>query len=70
MVTNSVKIKYKKTNQIQTHLMIRGMYGNLAELIFYWSDVDMFFANTANLEDRFAICTAIYLAIWNAGKVI
>lgn len=29
----------------------------------------MFFANTTGLEDDFAICTAIYLAIWNLGKV-
>jgi hypothetical protein len=50
--------------------MIQGMCVNLAELLFHWSDVDMFFANTADLEDRFAICTAIYLAIWNVGKVI
>jgi len=43
--------------------MIQVKYGNLAELLFCWSEVDMFFANTADLEDRFAICTAIYLAI-------
>jgi hypothetical protein len=45
------------------------MYVNLAELLFHWSDVDMYFANTAYSEDGFAICTAIYLAIWNVGKV-
>jgi hypothetical protein len=29
----------------------------------------MSFANTADSEDDFAVCTAIYLAIWNVGKV-
>ena len=49
--------------------MIRGMYVNLAVLLFHWSDFDMFFANIAVSEDGFAVCTAIYLAIWNVGKV-
>jgi len=35
-------MKYKKTNQIQSHVMIQDMYVNLAELLFHWSDVDTF----------------------------
>jgi len=33
-------MKYKKTNQIQSYVMIQGMYINLAELLFHWSDID------------------------------
>jgi hypothetical protein len=47
--------------------MIQGMYVNLAELLYHWSNVDMFFANAADSEDGFDICTAIYLAIWNVS---
>jgi hypothetical protein len=56
-------------NQIQSHVTIQGMCVNLAELLFHWSNVDMFFANTSDSEYGFAICAAIYLAIWNVVKV-
>jgi len=48
---------------------MQGIYVTLTELLFHRSNVDMVFANNAESEDSFAICTAICLAIWNVGKV-